>query len=406
MRIKIAQQNLLSSPLSLERISNSSVGVLAAAIFDDGGWDFDQPTTAKIEDADANSLVAFTLRLSNPTTQSIVIRGTEPIVRHPAIAESLVFHSLLFCDTGLTVSTYLHPTSEPYQSVAPNTMVIPNGRWSPAFSNTYVFGNEDTPFASVSITIVIETNSTTSPVLFTFPTLTLDEPEKFNQFSQLSRPMFPDIFRDVDAESTNPNRPLAKMYHSMTADLSQAMDKYVRMINHERSELNHNSVEFDGDPYNILSRSELTDPELMTPEYLEWGAMIRGFTSLPDVQIDNTSIFDESFDFRRWQVQTAAFGHGAGSRESIKRAAQTVLTESKAVLVTPLWDDEEFSIMIRTIVAETPGNPAEGGTSPEVLKVANLAKPAGYVLLHQTIDEISFVLNDPDFGLFDVSALG
>jgi len=407
MRVKIAQRNLLSSPLSLDRMTYSDIAESSSAVLGENGWEFDEPTTQAIEEVGANSLQAFTLRLSNPTTQSIVIRGTEPIVRNPFIAETLVFHSLLFCDAGATVSTYLHPTSEPYPSVTPNTMEIPNGRWSPAFSNTFVFGDENTPFASVSKTIVIATNSPTSPVLFTFPTLTLDEPEKFNQFSELSKPMFPDIFRDVDAEATNPSRPLAKIYHSMTADLSQAMDKYIRMLNYERAELNHHSVEIYGDPYNILSRSEITDPELMTPEYLEWGSMIRGFRSLPDVQVTSgTSVFDASFDFRRWQVQTAAFGHAAGSRDSIRKSVQTVLGGSKSVLVTPLWNDEEFNIMVRTIVNETPGTPAQGSTSPVVLKMATLAKPAGYIMLHQTVNEINFVLNDPDFGLFDISALG
>jgi hypothetical protein len=34
------------------------------------------------------------------------------------------------------------------------------------------------------------------------------------------------------------------------------------------------------------------------------------------------------------------------------------------------------------------------------------AKPAGYTLLHSTVDAITFFLDDNDFGVFDKSILG
>jgi len=404
MRLEIAQKNLLTSTLSLERISNTDTEVLAAAV-ETNGWTTDLPTTFVIDQTFFYTATAFNLKISNPTTTNIVIRGTQSAVPYPYIAEQLIFHSFIFSEDNVNVSVYLHPADSSYTTVTPNTQTVIAGQWTPVYSNEYTFGNEDSAFASVGITLVIQTESSLIPVFFTLPTLTQNEPEKYNQFSQLSKRFFPDIFREVDIESTNPSRPLAKIYHSMTADLSQAMDKYVRMTNFERSELNTATVETDNDPYNILSRSELTDPDLMTPEYLEWGAMLRGAPTISDIQLNGVSVLPSEFNFRQWQVKTGAFGHAAGSRESVKEAVKTILTGSKTVLVSPLWNGEQFTIMIRTLVSETPDNPVEGQSSDKVLAVAEPTRPAGFTFLHETLDEVAFILGDPDFGLFDVNTL-
>lgn len=404
MRIEIAQKNLLSSALSLERISSTDSQSLANSV-ETSGWSVDAPATFVIDESSFLSAAAFNLKVTNSTETDTIIRGVQSSVAYPYVAENLIFHAMMFCEKNITVSGYLHKTDDAYTTVTPNTQNIIAGRWTPAFSNEYLFGDDNTPYASVTMTIVIETETTLTPVFFTLPVLTLNEPEKYNQFSELSKTMFPDIFRDVDIESTNPSRPLAKIYHSMTADLSQAMDKYVRMTNFERSEINHGSVELTDDPYNILSRSELTDPDLMTPEYLEWGAMLRGAPTLSDIQSGGVSVFDASFDFRRWQVKTGVFGHNAGSKTAVKEAVKTLLSGSRAVLVTPLWEGEQFEIMIRTLVSETPNNPAEGQTSNKVLAVAEPTRPAGFVFLHETVDEINFILNDPDFGVFNINDL-
>lgn len=404
MRLEIVQKNLLSSALSLERISNPNSTSLTSAI-ESSGWTTDPPSTFVTDETFAYLATAFSLKISNPTTTNIVIKGTQLNVPFPYIAEELIFHALIFCETNLNVSVYLHPSDSSYTTVVPTTQKITAGQWLPIFSNGYTFGTKNSAHMDVGITVVVQTESSLIPIFFTLPTLVQNEPEKYNQFSLLSKKYLPDIFREVDQESVNPVRPLAKIYHSMTADLSQAMDKYVRMVNFERSELNTATVESDGDPYNLLSRSELTDPVLMTPEYLEWGAMLRGALTMSDIQVGGVSVLPSGFDFRRWQVQTGVFGHDAGSRESVREAVQTILDGNRTVLITPLWQGQQFDIMIRTLVSETPDNPAEGQSSPKVLAVAEPTRPAGFVFLHETLAAINFILGDPDFGLFDVNTL-
>lgn len=399
MRLEIAQKNLLSDGFSLQRLKSNDDTFIIQQI-NANGWTIDPPATYVVEASQYVSATTFSLSITNTTESPTFLRAVEQSVEYPYIAETLIFHAMLYVAVATNVTAYLHRSDANYTTVSPTTVTLSAGQWSPIFSNEQLFGNDESATTLLSVTIIIDQASVDS-IYLTLPTLTLAEPEKYNQIYQLSQPYFPDIFRDVDLESSNPSRPFAKIYHSMSADLSQAMDKYVRMTNFERSEINHGSVEISDSPYNILSRSELTDPSLMTQEYLEWGSMLRGSQILSDVQIDDTSILDSSFDFRRWQVQTAAFGHLAGSKSSIKATIKNLLTGNRTVLVTPLWEGNQFEIMIRTINDETPGNLTVGDSSSEILTLAEHTRPAGYVFLHETVEDFYFILNDPDFGVFD-----
>jgi hypothetical protein len=121
--------------------------------------------------------------------------------------------------------------------------------------------------------------------------------------------------------------------------------------------------------------------------------------------VDGVDVVDSQVDFERWQLITKAYGQAAGSKQSMKDSARLVLTDTKSVLITPLKDGNRFEIMVRTLVSETPGNPEEGTSSPEVLAVLQDAKPAGYTVLHETLDEFGFILNDSTFGAFDQGVL-
>ena len=399
MRLEIAQKNLLSDAFSLQRLKSNDDEFIIQQI-NANGWTIDPPATYVVEASQYVSATTFSLAITNSTNSPTVIRAVGQNVEYPYIAESLIFHALVYVSVDTNITVYLHQSDTNYTSVSSTTETLSAGQWSPIFSNEKLFGDNDSATTSLSVTIVID-QASVDPIYLTLPTLTLAEPEKYNQIYQLSQPYFPDIFKDVDLESTNPSRPFAKIYHSMSADLSQAMDKYVRMTNFERSEINHANVEVSDSPYNILSRSELTDPSLMTQEYLEWGSMLRGSQILSDLKISNVSVLPSEFDFRRWQVQTAAFGHLAGSKKSIKAAVQIILSGNRLVLVTPLWQGNQFVIMIRTVNSETPGNLSVGQSSPKVLAIAENTRPAGYAFLHQTVTNFFFILNDPDFGVFD-----
>lgn len=398
------QPNLLGDKNGLYRISADDEQFFASTVVT--GWSVNNPSTLSVVDDVFRSARRFSLRMTNSTAGSIVAYTMQGDIAQPYASLPLLFNCLVLCEKELTVSAYLHKFGDSYTSVDPNVQTTIPNVWSPVFSNELTPSDSADPAASMSMTVIVTGNST-SPVYLTSPNLTHADPDKFNQFVILSQQYFPDVFREIDEQQENPKRPLMKLYHSLTANASLAMDEYVRIFPFDNDETAPGQLIKTGSPENLLSRSELTDPELMSHEYMHWAAMFIGSRILTDVQVDETSIFmDENFDFAKWQVSTRAFGFAAGNKESIKNAVRTILTGSRSVLVTPLWEGDEWAIMVRTLTSETPGVSVDGDTSEEVLAIANLTKPAGYTIDHFVVDEITFILNDPDFGVFDLSVLG
>lgn len=398
------QPNLFNDGNGLYRISDSGAAYFDATFVP--GWEADNPATLKVVSDVFRSARRFSLRLTNSTSLPILIEATQEKIRQPYGSLNLVFNAMILCSVETTVSVYLHDPETAYTSTVPNVQTTTPGVWSPIFSNEAVLGDAVNNEVAAKITVIINSNSTL-PVFFTSPNLTNADPDLFNQFVILSQAFFPDVLRDVDSQQTNPTRPLMKLYHSLTAHASAMMDEYVRILPFDNDEIGGESLLRVDSPENILSRSEMTDPDLMSIEYMEWASMFIGSRLLPDIQVGSSTVFhDPQFDFARWQTRTKAFGIAAGNKDSIKQAVRTVLTDSRSVLVTPLWLGDPWVIMIRTLMSETPSVYAEGDTSPEVLAVAENSRPAGYQLLHQAVESITFILNDTDFGVFDQNVLG
>lgn len=405
MRLKIAQQNLLSPSNALRRFDFAGTKIPLTTIKNQT-WIADSPATFSVVEDFFYRADRYSLKLTNSASLNTIIRLTQTEVSWPHIKEALVFNGMVYTDSDIQVSTYIHPPAISYTGVTPNTQTLEAGIWNAIYSNEYTFGNDDFPYADVSITIVMATDNTKS-VYLSCPCLTLSMPEKFNQISQNSFPYIPDIVRDVDLDSENPTRPVAKLYHSMTADMSQVIDRYVQLSTFDHNELGHADVRIDDHPYNILTRSELTDPDLMLSEYLDWGAMLTGSRLRSNILVDGEELYDtDAFDYRRWQVKTKTYGHAAGSRASVREAVKTVLTGNKLVLVTPVYEGDPWVIGIRTLNTETADAAVAGAESPTVLAAAEPTRPAGFVFVHESVDTIAFILDSSDFGVFDQNVLG
>lgn len=136
---------------------------------------------------------------------------------------------------------------------------------------------------------------------------------------------------------------------------------------------------------------------------------VRMFAGTEEITVSTGTyqeVFQGGVDFSRRQLSTRMYGMGAGTRAALRNAARAVIGEEAAVLVSPLWQGDEWSIMVRTLTASTPGVSGSGQSSSAVYYAMEPAKPTGYTLLHQTVDAITFFLDDNDFGVFDQSILG
>ena len=399
------QSNILPDELALYRQATnpSSNGTLSytATDIEAGGWSVDGPSTFTAVLAPFYSADRFSIAVKNSQSGNQTVRTEAFTIEFPYVRDYLIFHCMVYCESALEITAYLHDADDAYTTETGYTNTIVAGVWSPVFSNAKTFGNASTFSKDIKITMV----SSNTPVFYvSMTTLTNNAPHLDNQFSQLSRVYFPDIYRDVDDASVAPTRPMDKLYHSLTANMSKVMDTYLEVATIGQGDTD-STRQIIGSPVNELSTSKLTDPNLMPDELIPWAAQFVGTNLRDSVMVGGVDVVDSTVDFERWQLITKAYGQAAGSKQAMKDSARLVLTDTKSVLITPLNDGNRFEIMVRTLVSETPGNPVEGTSSPAVLAVIQDAKPAGYTVLHETLDEFGFILNDSTFGAFNQGRL-
>ena len=403
MSLKLPQRNLLPATSAMRRINDSGADVSPQGI--EQKWVVEPPSTATVDETKFWRYDRYSLKITNVTPQPKVVRLTVEGIPSPYAGQPLVFSAMVYSDDATTASCYLHNEYAPYTSVTPNTQELVAGSWNAVYSNENTFGHISIASTDVSVTLVI--GATQSKVAWlTTPCLTLSRPEDFNQITLNARRFLPDIIRDVDSESSNPTRPIAKMLHSMSADMSRLIEMYLDMQPLSAEEVGHAGALQETNPYKDLSAGTLFSVDNMLPEYIEYAGMFVGTRVKDNIYDGATGIYDtDTFDFARWQLRTKAYGHNSGSRGAVKEAVKTVLTDRKAVLVTPNLNGNEFTIGIKTLTDETPTAQVAGDSSSEVLAAAEPARPAGFTFVHQTVDNIPFVLDDTDFGVFDLGAI-
>jgi hypothetical protein len=75
------------------------------------------------------------------------------------------------------------------------------------------------------------------------------------------------------------------------------------------------------------------------------------------------------------------------------------------VAVTPRYLGDPFAIRVQTLTNETPD--ANAGQESDLIKQSvSWAKPMGYTVIHQTVDEFFFSFDDPTLGLLDSMRFG
>ena len=399
------QSNLLSDELALYRQAtnpspNEPLSYTATEI-QAGGWSVDGPATFTAVLSPSYSADRFSLAVQNSQSGNQIVRTDAFTIEFPHVEDELIFHCLVFCESPLEITAHLHDADKAYTTETGYTNTNTVGVWSPVFSNAKTFGTSATFSKDLKITLV---TSNTRVFYISMTALTNNAPHLDNQFSQLSKVYFPDIYRDVDDVSVAPTRPMDKLYHSLTANMSKVMDTFLEVATVGQADTD-STRQIVGSPVSDFSESRMTNPNLMPEELIPWAAQFVGTNLRDSVVVGGVDVVDSTVDFERWQLITKAYGQAAGSRQALKESAKLVLSDTKSVLVSPLNDGNRFEIMVRTLVSETPGNPVEGTSSPAVLAVLKDAKPAGYTVLHETLDEFGFVLNDSQFGAFNQGVL-
>lgn len=399
------QRNLLPDTLALYRLatdaSSSEISSYTTTDILTNSWSVDSPATLTAVLSPFYSGDRFTLQIENSQATLQTLRTASFEIEFPEIADELIFHCMVYCDSPLEITAHLHNANDAYTTETGYTNTTVVGVWSPIFSNAKTFGDLSTYSKNLKVTLV---SSNVDTFYVSMTTLTDNKPHVHNQFSQLSKVFFPDIYRDVDDTSIAPTRPMDKLYHSLTANMSKLMDSFNEFATVGQADANSTSQILGSSLY-ALSQSKLTNPNLMSSAIMPWAAQFVATDLREQIVVSGTDVVSDDVDFPRWQISTKSHGQIAGTRTALKNSARLALSGTKSVLVSPLHEGNRFEIMVRTLVSETPGNPVEGTSSPAVLAVLQDAKPAGYTVLHETLDEFGFVLNDSEFGAFDQGVL-
>ena len=403
--MRSVQRNLLPDKLALYRsatdTSSSDVSSYTATEIVTDSWSVDSPATLTAVASPFYSGDRFVLAIENSQSTTQTLRTPPFEIEFPQIADELIFHCMVYCDSPIQITTYIHEANVAYTTEPGYTNTNTVGVWSPIFSNAKTFGDSATYSKDLQVTMV---SSNVETFYMSMTTMTENKPHIHNQFSQLSKVFFPDIYRDVDDTSVAPTRPMDKLYHSLTANMSKVMDFFNEFATIGQADASSSSQVL-GSSLHALAQSKLTNPSLMSSEVIPWAAQFVATDLREEIDLNGTNVVNSDVDFPRWQILTKSYGQNAGTRTALKNSARLTLSGDKSVLVSPLHDGNRFEIMVRTLVSETPGNPVEGTSSPEVLAALEDARPAGYVVLHETLDVIGFILNDPEFGVFDQGVL-
>jgi hypothetical protein len=369
-------------------------------------WTFlNESTTPRIDAVTYRHSSRLSVELRNPITESYSFESISFEIPADQALKEFSFNAVLRCNAPANVTIYLFDSSELFSSVEPVTTQISASEWTACFSNIFTFVDKNRPVYGLKVRVVISEHQG-KIVHFSMPNLVNDKIFMDSTYYNPALRFFPDIYKEIDAEQTSPTYPFFKLWHSLTGVADSVMKEYVDIFSYQQNEIpvSIKSQEFSSNYNGFLSK--LTNPEIMPDHYTAWASMFIGNLIKNGIYVSGQDVIDDSLGFKRRQISTRMYGLSAGTKGSIKNAARTVIGEDAAVVITPNWNNDQWSIMVRTVTASTPGVSGSGQFSPEVYQVMEPAKPAGYTLLHSTLDEITFVLDDNDFGVFNQSVIG
>jgi hypothetical protein len=305
--------------------------------------------------------------------------------------------SLLYIDSAsATYEPYLKTySSGSYNAVHTNRAVVPD--------------DEANHTATIQITISGLLGGQTAHM--TMPHLIHDLALFENSFLGTARNFLPDFYFEIDSLQSQPSYPFFRLLDMLTSAAGEVFAEYGLMYGIEGSQLLYENLTVA-----YWAQSSLVSPRSVKNRYVPWLSQFSGDLIRQNIYYSNGTAFfgNESIrrDFIEWQLSKGYYGRAAGSREAMIEAAKQVLsyTENGAqstfsVSLTPRYENDPFAIHIRTLANETPDANANQ-VSELVMQSVNWAKPMGYLISQETVNQFNFTIDDPVLGRFDSMTFG
>ena len=100
------QPNLFSDSNALYQTAESGIAYFAASFTSD--WQTESPYTLSVTDEQFFRGDRFSLKIATSTIATAVVSTTEYGIKQPDASYVLGFNAMIYCDSVLTVSTYMH----------------------------------------------------------------------------------------------------------------------------------------------------------------------------------------------------------------------------------------------------------------------------------------------------------
>lgn len=309
----------------------------------------------------------------------------------------------------ITVSSllYIDSASATYE---PYSKTYSSGSYNAIHTNRAVVPDDETIHtATIQITISGLIGGQTAHV--TMPHLIHDLALFGNSFLGKARNFLPDFYFEIDSLQSQPSYPFFRLLDILTSTAGEVFAEYGLMYGIEGSELLYENLTVA-----YWAQSSLVSPRSVKNKYVSWLSQFSGDFIRQNIYYSNGNPFfgNESIrrDFIEWQLSKGYYGRAAGSRIAMVEAAKQVLSYTDngaqstfSVSLTPRYQDEPFAIHIRTLANETPDANANQ-TSELVMQSVNWAKPMGYLITHETVNQFNFTVDDPALGVFDSMTFG
>jgi hypothetical protein len=396
--------NLLSADSALLRSTSASVNI---PISSSGTEWISTNSTLSVIPTDFLTNLRYVLRVAPSGTGDVTIILDEQILRLSENGKTLSFNAKLKPSSECIVNAQLVVDGE--TPLDPLQQTLSGGLYSAVQSNTVVVpDDEEVHTVSASITV---SNHDGGNIFVTYPNLIDDRAFYNNQFIPLARNFMPDFYWEIDSAEQYPTAPFHRLLDILTSASNEVMTEYKAIYAFERGEV-VNAV----DLAEQVANSELINPSFVKDKYVNWLSQFTGSSVRKNISQANGSRFFTNYpderDFIEWQLLNSSYGRGAGTRSSLLNSARQVLNQTKddtastrSVSITPNYNGNVWSFLVRTLENETP-DASNGEPSFLVLAAMEPARPMGYKIYHETIDEFYLTLDDTPYGALSEVRLG
>lgn len=396
--------NLLSADSALLRSTSASVSI---PISSSGTEWVSTNSTLSVIPTEFITNLRYVLRIAPSGSGDITIILDEQLLRLAENGETLSFNAKIRPSSECTVISQLVVDGE--TAIDPHQQSLSGGVYGAIQSNT-VLVPDDEQVHSVSASITVSGHGGGN-IYLTYPNLINDRAFYNNQYIPLSRNFMPDFYWEIDSAEQYPTAPFHRLIDVLTSAANEVMAEYQSIYPFERNEISNAEQLAE-----LEINSSLTNPAFVKDKYINWLSQFTGSGIRKNIsQSDGSRFFatyGEEREFIEWQLLTSYYGRSAGTRGALLNSAKQVLIKTKddtettrSVSITPNYNGDNWSFLVRTLENETP-DASNGESSHLVLAAMEPARPMGYKIFHETIDEFYLTLDDISYGRLSEIRLG